>query len=133
MNATPKLPDPIEDIRAERERQITEEGWTPDHDDHHDDGALAKAASCYAMCAGVGLAVSAGGETHYAFPSSGYRNATCPKPLWPWQVKWWKPKDPRRDLVRAGALIVAEIERIDRAAAHAERLAFREGSAADVR
>ena len=33
---------------------------------------------------------------------------------WPWSLDWWKPKDPRRDLVRAGALIVAEIERLDR-------------------
>jgi len=29
---------------------------------------------------------------------------------------WWKPKGPRRDLIRAAALIVAEIERIDRRA-----------------
>jgi hypothetical protein len=36
---------------------------------------------------------------------------------WPWEDKWWKPKDRRRDLVRAGALIVAEIERLDRLAA----------------
>lgn len=41
---------------------------------------------------------------------------SAPDPFWPWQRKWWKPKDPRRDLVRAGALIIAEIERIDRAA-----------------
>lgn len=32
----------------------------------------------------------------------------------PWDEKWWKPKNPRRDLVKAGALILAEIERIDR-------------------
>ncbi len=34
---------------------------------------------------------------------------------WPWSSKWWKPKDRRRDLVRAGALIVAEIKRLERA------------------
>ena len=35
---------------------------------------------------------------------------------WPhtWDASWWKPKDRRRDLVRAGALIIAEIERLDR-------------------
>lgn len=33
---------------------------------------------------------------------------------WPWPSKWWKPKSQRRDLVRAGALILAEIERLDR-------------------
>jgi hypothetical protein len=36
--------------------------------------------------------------------------------VWPWSREWWQPKDRRRDLVRAGALIVAEIERLDRAA-----------------
>lgn len=35
-------------------------------------------------------------------------------PTWPWGAEWWKPKEPRRDLVRAGALIIAEIERLDR-------------------
>lgn len=37
--------------------------------------------------------------------------------LWAWHSRWWKPKDRRCNLVRAGALIVAEIERLDRAAA----------------
>ena len=32
-------------------------------------------------------------------------------PHWPWALNWWKPKDRRRDLIRAGALIVAELER----------------------
>jgi hypothetical protein len=35
-----------------------------------------------------------------------------------WPTDWrWNPADPRRNLVKAGALILAEIERIDRAAA----------------
>jgi hypothetical protein len=34
---------------------------------------------------------------------------------WPWSQDWWKPTNPRRDLVKAGALIAAEIERLDRA------------------
>jgi hypothetical protein len=35
---------------------------------------------------------------------------------WPggWDWSWFKPTTPRRDLVKAGALIVAEIERLDR-------------------
>lgn len=36
---------------------------------------------------------------------------------WCWDRSWWKPTTPRRDLVKAAALILAEIERIDRAAA----------------
>lgn len=34
---------------------------------------------------------------------------------WPWNGRWWKPTNRRRDLIKAGALIVAEIERLDRA------------------
>lgn len=36
---------------------------------------------------------------------------------WPWALEWWKPKDNRRNLIRAAALVIAEIERLDRAAA----------------
>lgn len=80
----------IDLITAERKRQIDAEGWTPEHDDAHADGALADAAACYAM---------------------GRRTA-----LWPWSTDWWKPSpdDRVRDLVKAGALIVAEIERLQR-------------------
>lgn len=35
---------------------------------------------------------------------------------WPWSLNWFKPSSPRRDLVKAGALILTEIERIDLAA-----------------
>jgi hypothetical protein len=85
----------IEAIAAERQRQIEAEGWTPEHDDEHDDGQLAKAASCYASP-----------------PDCTNRHFD-----WPWAMEWWKPsEDRRRELVKAAALIVAEIERLDRAA-----------------
>ncbi|ELQ6229656.1 ead/Ea22-like family protein [Cronobacter dublinensis] len=89
------------DVLAERQRQVTQEGWTPANDDDHTDGSLAAAAGSYALHA----AASAWGGVSYALPAS-----------WPWSVTWWKPKNPRADLVRAAALIIAEIERIDRAA-----------------
>lgn len=94
----------IDEIAAERKRQIEAEGWTSEHDDQeHEGGALAIAAACYAE--------TAGDCGHYA-PS---RYQSEPVPIdWPWHSKWWKPKNPRRDLIRAGALIVAEIERLDR-------------------
>jgi len=44
----------------------------------------------------------------------GYTKAGEGKIAWPWDPKWWKPKDRRRDLVRAAALIIAEIDRHDR-------------------
>ena len=92
----------IEEIAAERRRQLEAEGYDAGHDDGHEAGDLAVAAACYAMNAGLG-----------AYPSF---PAGQPEPAWPWGDKAWKPKNPRRDLVRAGALIVAEIERLDRTA-----------------
>lgn len=95
----------IADIASERRRQIEVEGWTPEHDDEHCYGEMAKAAACYA----AGQVVSAiPHEMDSDRGAAGYRS------LWPWDFKWWKPKAYRANLVRAGALIVAEIERLDR-------------------
>lgn len=112
------------DVLDERERQTSVEGWTPEHDDAHKDGSLAIAAACYALpnpkkgkrvrkdCEDVALR---GEGPVYALVRRTYSVPV----LWPrsWHPSWWKPKDRRRDLVRAAALIVAEIERLDRAAA----------------
>jgi hypothetical protein len=90
-----------QDVLDERARQVTGEGWTHEHDDGHRDGELAAAAACYAASA------------HDDFPWD-------PPTDWPWSGQWWKPSDersPRRDLVKAAALILAEIERLDRAEA----------------
>ena len=87
------------DVLAERRRQIEAEGWTPDHDDRHSAGAMADAAACYAMFRG----------TDAALPEGYYE-------LWPWDREWWKPSGRRRNLVKAAALLLAEIERLDRAA-----------------
>lgn len=105
----------IEEISAERRRQIEVEGWSAEHDDQHEDGSLAAAAACYAFHSTLDEAdrwrIEEGG-THAGWNS--YLDLMWPR-SWAWQ--WWKPKDKRRDLIRAGALIVAEIERIDRASA----------------
>jgi hypothetical protein len=104
----------IADIAAERKRQIEKEGWSIEHDDDHDDGSLAKAAGCYALHAGGVKDIVGKLEDH----GTGVRGRTLEKipRHWPWSAAWWKPKrNPRKDLVRAGALIVAEIERLDRA------------------
>ena len=95
----------IMEIARERERQMTQEGWTPEHDDRHSDGELARAAAGYALNAGT--------ERWVKLMRSA--SADNPPAWWPWP-DWWKPKNPRRDLVRAAAMIVAEIERLDRAA-----------------
>lgn len=86
------------DVMNERARQWDDEGFSHDRDDGQTNSELAKAAGCYLLYADA------------------YPNAGQPPPLWPWAPEWWKPKDFRRDLVRAAALAVAEIERLDRKA-----------------
>ncbi len=114
--------DALADIAAERRRQIEVEDWTPERDDRHDDYSLGLAAAAYAGGVDCGSKVVtytddvSGGRGDA--PIWGTRNKRVPVP-WPasWHPRWWKPTgDRRRDLVKAGALIVAEIERLDRAA-----------------
>ncbi|MGV5279452.1 hypothetical protein ACV4WP_21200 [Pseudomonas aeruginosa] len=93
-----QVPQAWLDVQAERKRQVEVEGWTPEHDDEHNGGELADAAACYAL--------SAAGWSTYAA-----------RERWPWPLEWWKPSTARRDLVKACALALAEIERLDRAAA----------------
>ena len=103
----------IEDIATERKRQVDAEGWTPEHDDGHKHGEIALAAASYAAHTAPKLdpwiKVGFAGRTQMA------GDFNISDLLWPWDLRWWKPKNRRRDLIRAGALIVAEIERIDRA------------------
>lgn len=99
----------ILEIARERERQMSAEGWTANHDDRHRNGELGTAAACYASPERMFKTRVVAGR--------GYEPATLYVDAWPWEDRWWKPKDRRSDLVRAAALIVAEIERVDRAAA----------------
>ena len=94
------------DVLAERQRQVEAEGWTPAHDDEHDSGDLAAAASAYALHAADEL------EPH-SLSHVSYN--TYPPEMWPFAESWFKPEDPRRALVKAAALLLAEIERFDRA------------------
>lgn len=92
-------------IAAERRRQIEEEGFAPERDlTANDPGDLATAGACYALHAAGAC---------YALHVSGICSVTFRAPLaWPWRAQLWKPKDPVRDLVRAGALIAAELDRL---------------------
>lgn len=114
----------IERIKIERLRQEVEEGFTTEHDDEHEDYSLALAAICFAA------------------PVKIYRNKALAGPHrrfedpWPdsWNASW--DKRPRYNddegpdellfpnaytheqridlLVKAGALIAAEIDRLNR-------------------
>jgi hypothetical protein len=97
-------------IADERERQIKGEGWTLEHDDAHKYGELAAAASCYAHHANCQIR---------KFQPSYIKNRPSD---WPWDAKWWKPSAfPVHNLVKAGALIVAELDRLARLAKPAEQ------------
>jgi len=93
----------IELIAAERNRQIEVEGWTAEHDDEHGGGELAMAAASYCVAEDM--------RKEYRDIDSG-----PPASMWPWDEEWWKPTpdDRIRELVKAGALIVAEIDRLQR-------------------
>lgn len=82
----------VKEVVKERIDQIVNKGFTPKHDDQHTKGELADAAAAYAN-------------------TKGYVDT------WPFEIEDIRPKDRRHDLIRAAALIVAEIERLDRASA----------------
>jgi hypothetical protein len=96
----------VELIAAERARQISAEGWTPEHDDTHRLAQMTLAAASYAWLAAS--QVRLGGSCLNPAPKGMY---------WPWADEWWKPSaNPIRNLVKAGALIAAEIDRLQRKA-----------------
>jgi len=83
-------------VLIERQRQITGEGWSAWRDDEYKNGELAKAAAMYAIAS--------------------HRSPTWVARNWPGAERWWKPKTERQNLIRAGALILAELDRIGRLA-----------------
>jgi hypothetical protein len=86
-------------IAEERKRQIEVEGYTSYHDDQYEAGELTGAARSYAHEAQLQVC--------------NIKSNEFPPISWPDWV--WKPSDdPVRNLVKAGALIAAEIDRIQR-------------------
>lgn len=74
-------------IKEERKRQINVLEWDAENDDRYYNGELWRAANCYAK-----------GD----------------KSGWPWDAQWWKPTNKVRNLTKAGALLQAEIDRLER-------------------
>lgn len=93
----------IEFIAEERLRQIEVEGWTAEHDKQHKNGELALVAAYYAM-----------DEQQRFNELSTNDSPSDPPTSFPWDKKWWKPtpEDRIHELQKAGALIAAEIDRI---------------------
>lgn len=91
------MTDAERDVLAERRRQVEQEGFSAAADDGYKENELVQAAISYLIANDA----SAEQGTHILF-------------YWPWSLDWWKPTDRRRDLIKAAALILAELERMDR-------------------
>jgi hypothetical protein len=96
----------VERIAAERQRQIEQEGWTPEHDDQH--------ASLPDCCGSF--------EQSCVRRSCGHIGVAMYWPVGRFGSAWWKPEqNPIDNLVKAGALIAAEIDRLERAGGKSKR------------
>lgn len=81
----------IHDVIAERQRQQTVKGFSTEQDDTYVGFQLSAAAICYIEPM----------EAENYWPADWYDDS-------------FKPTDTRRNLIKAAALIIAEIERLDR-------------------
>lgn len=102
MNLPKQPKSGIELIAEERQRQINEEGWTAEHDAAHELGELANAAAYYALT-----------DESIHFMDRDWGD-DMHLHIWPFELKWLKrsPDNRVRDLQKAGALIAAEIDRL---------------------
>ena len=89
----------LQQIADERARQETAEGCSAERDDLNVVGELAWAGAAYAVAGTAG------------------RRCFAESFLWPaeWDAACFKPSSPERNLVKAAALILAELERLARA------------------
>lgn len=96
--------DVTNEIFTERIRQMRDEGFTYEHDDSHNEGELIRAAVSYSLVGCPGAS-----ETQL-------KQYVLEEGVWPsnWNLDWFKLAGARRNLIKAAALLIAEIERIDR-------------------
>lgn len=102
------LTDALRDVIAERQRQISVKGWTPEHDDTYIGCELAAAAISYIEPV----------EAENYWPAD-------------WHDGSFRPSDYRRNLVKATALLVAELERLDRISAESVLSEVSDGDVGD--
>lgn len=112
-----ELTNAVKDVLTERQRQVTDEGHTAEHDDQHTTGELALAAATYAYAGTLANEeLYAHARNLFGQPRGCFSVVAF---LWPWEGHWFRPKGgKRRMLVKAAALMIAEIERFDRAGDH---------------
>ncbi len=88
-------------IANERRRQIDGEGFDPEGDHQYPRGQLVSAALGYLRLAEI--------ESRCGTEAAKLNDEVPPG--WPWPRAWWKPRDLERNLVRAAALIAADLDR----------------------
>lgn len=97
-------------VVRERVRQVQDEGYSVEHDDHHTKGELAAAAASYQGEATVQVC-----DRHSDRPTSSRATGLLPY-FWPWHAEEWRPaENPRRNVEIGLALGLAELERLIRA------------------
>lgn len=89
------------DVANEREHQIIDNGWTPEKDDAYFNGQLTAGGIACALLAGV--------------PDMGKDQVDLAQAMWPFPPDKLKDKGRRQNLIRGIAMLVAEVEKIDRA------------------
>ncbi len=94
----------IQELLVERRRQVRVEGLDPERDQQYEEGELADAAATYA---------------YWAY-HLGQRKGTLDQTPRTWTLppEQWKPASQRQMLIKAGALILAELDRLDRQQDH---------------
>ena len=116
-----KNPNAGADVLAERKRQKEVHAWSQAHDDGHTDGSLATVAALYAAPTRLFVKEdldNLGARFRDPWPNS-WDQGYDKRPLdlhgyWHNNNEDAPPILRRRLLVKAGALIIAEIERLDR-------------------
>lgn len=93
-------------VETERERQISK-GFDIKHDDSYNLGELAGAAASYALA----CTPLVGEPDLYTVAGDGKSMPVT----WPWDHKYWQPESEKENLVKAGALIMAQLEKVIRA------------------
>lgn len=109
----------IELIAEERRRQVESEGWTPEHDAEHTSGQLAAAAAVYAAPIEIYRDATSDemaydDQTQFNYIPDRDNSYYSLRRVWPWQKHELKRGDRMRELTKAGALIAAEIDRLQR-------------------
>ncbi len=101
-----KIKTGIQLISEERKRQILGEGFNLRRDQQYEDGELARAAATYALPDNY--------RSYHKNAGPGFLHDPMAPKTWPWMDEFWKPDhlDRIKDLTKAGALIAAEIDRL---------------------